>query len=99
MHRSGHRPVLLAAPALGLVLAACGSTLEQDELETQVAAALEQEAGVRPEVSCPSDLDAVVDATTQCSATDPQTGRVFAFRITVTSVEDGIAHFDVSPAQ
>jgi Domain of unknown function (DUF4333) len=91
--RSG--PLALLVPVAALALAGCGSSIEQDELESQVAAALEAETGVSPEVSCPGDLDAEVDASTECTATEPETGREFTYRITVTSVEDGRASSDI----
>ncbi|MFW3169748.1 DUF4333 domain-containing protein [Geodermatophilus sp. CPCC 206100] len=98
MSRPGRRPVLLvAAPVLALAVSSCSSTVAQSELETQVADALEKATGVSPEVSCPGDLDAEVDATTECTATDPDSGEEFAYRITVTSVEDDQAEFDIEP--
>ncbi|MGY1624593.1 DUF4333 domain-containing protein [Geodermatophilus sp. SYSU D00965] len=93
MPRSG--PLALLLPAAALALTGCGSSIEQGELESQVAAALEGETGVSPEVSCPGDLDAEVDASTECTATEPDTGREFTYRITVTSVDDGRAAFDI----
>jgi hypothetical protein len=96
--RSGRRLALVvAAPVLGLGLTACGSSIEQDELESQVAGAIESQLGVRPDVSCPGDLDAEVDATTECTATDPESGEELQLRITVTSVEDERAEFDIEP--
>jgi hypothetical protein len=96
--RPGRRPVLLvAAPVLALTLSSCSSSVEQAELEAQVAGALQEATGVDPEVSCPGDLDAEVDATTECTATDPDSGEEFTYRITVTSVEDDRAEFDIEP--
>jgi hypothetical protein len=82
---------------LGLGLTACGSSIGQDELEKQVSSTLESQFGVAADVSCPGDLDAEVDATTECTATDPDTGERIGLRITVTSVEDGTANFDIAP--
>jgi hypothetical protein len=96
--RSGRRLALVvAAPVLGLGLTACGSTIEQSELESQVAGAIEGQLGVRPDVSCPGDLDAEVDATTECTATDPESGEELQLRITVTGVEGERAEFDIEP--
>jgi hypothetical protein len=89
--------LLAAGPVLGLALTACASSIEQGELETQVASTIESTFGVAADVSCPGDLDAEVDATTDCTATDPDTGEEIALRITVTSVEDGTANFDIEP--
>jgi hypothetical protein len=88
-------PVLAAAASLGLVLTACGSSIEQDELEAQVADALASRAGVAAEVSCAGDLDAEVDVTTECTAIDPDTGEETTWRIVVTSVEGEMADFDI----
>ena len=87
--------VLAVAPVLALGLTACGSSIGQDELETQVADALASRAGVAAEVSCPGDLDAEVGVTTECRAVDPDTGEATRWRIVVTSVEDETADFDV----
>ena len=86
--------LLAAAPVLALGLAACGSSIEQGELETRVAGTLESRSGVAAEVSCSGDLDAEVDASTECTATDPGTGEQTAWRIVVTSVEDDTVQFD-----
>ncbi|MGY1824563.1 DUF4333 domain-containing protein [Geodermatophilus sp. SYSU D00079] len=100
MHRPGRRPaLLLAVPALTLGLTACSSAIEQGELENQVASAIEAEFGVAPDVSCPGDLEAEVDATTQCTATDPDTDEEIELKITVTSVEDGTAQFDIETVE
>ena len=89
--------MIAVTPAVGLGLTACGSSIEQGELETQVASTIESRFGVAADVSCRGDLDAEVDATTECTATDPGTGEEVGLRITVTSVEDGTANFDIEP--
>lgn len=87
--------LLAAAPVVALGLAACGDSIEQDDLETRVAGALESRSGVAAEVSCLGDLAAEVDAHTECTATDPATGEERTWRIVVTSVEDDTAQFDI----
>ena len=89
-------PLLAAAPVLGLGLTACSQSIGQDELETRVAGALESRSGVAAEVSCLGGLDAQVDATTECTATDPDTGEETVWRVVVTSVEDDTAEFDLT---
>ena len=89
--------LLAAATVLGMGLTACGSSIEQDELEKQVASTLESRFGVAADVSCPGDIDAEVDATTECTATDRGTGEEVGLRITVTSVEGDTANFDIAP--
>jgi hypothetical protein len=92
------RPLLLVAvPALGLGLTACSSSIEQDELERQVSSTIESQFGVAADVSCPGDLEAEVDASTECTATDPDSGEEIALQITVTSVEGDTANFDIVP--
>ncbi|WNV75845.1 DUF4333 domain-containing protein [Geodermatophilus sp. DSM 44513] len=86
---------LLAAPVLALGLTACGASVAQAELEARVAGALQARSGVAPAVSCPGDLDAEVDASTECTAVDPATGERTAWRVVVTAVADGVADFDV----
>ena len=90
-------PLLAVASALGFGLTACGSSIGQGELEKQVSSTLESRFGVAAEVSCPGDLDAEVDATTECAATDPDTGERIGLRIRVTSVEGDTADFDIEP--
>lgn len=90
------RPRLLAVgPVLVLGLAACSSSIAQGELETQVAGTLESQFGVAADVSCPGDLEAEVDAATECTAVDPASGEEIALRIVVTSVEGDTAEFDI----
>jgi hypothetical protein len=88
---------LLAAAAVpGFLLTACGSSIEQSELEAQVTGALASRAGTTAEVSCPGDLDAEVGVTTECRAVDPDTGEATRWRVVVTSVEDDMAEFDIA---
>ena len=92
------RPLLLVAvPALGLGLTACSSSIEQDELERQVSSTIESQFGGAADVSCPGDLEAEGDASTECTATDPDSGEEIALQITVTSVEGDTANFDIVP--
>jgi hypothetical protein len=89
--------LLAAAPVLGFGLAACSSSIEQDELEQQVSTTIESQFGVAADVTCPGGLDAEVDASTGCTATDPDTGEKISLQITVTSVEGDTANFDIVP--
>lgn len=90
-------PLLVAVPLLGFGLTACGSSIGQGELERQVSSTIESRFGVAPDISCPGDLDAEVDASTECTAIDPDTGEKVVLRITVTSVEGETADFDIRP--
>jgi Domain of unknown function (DUF4333) len=91
--------LLAAVPALALGLSACSSSIEQDELERQVSSTIESQFGVAADVSCPGDLEAEVDASTDCTATDPDSGEEIALQITVTSVEGDTANFDIEPVE
>ncbi len=92
-------PLLVAVPVLGLGLTACSSSIEQAELERQVSSTIESQFGVAADVSCPGDLEAEVDASTECTATDPDSGEEIALQITVTSVEGDTANFDIVPVE
>ena len=93
---SRRRPgLVVAVAALGVGLTGCSSSIAQEKLESEAAVALEPEIGVRPDVRCEDDLAAEVDATTECVAVAPGSDEGVAIRITVTSVEDGTAMFDV----
>ncbi len=89
--------MLAVVPVLAIGVTACSSSIGQDELEKQVSSTLESQFGVAADVSCPGDLDAEVDATTECTAIDPDTGEKIGLRITVTSVEGDTANFDIAP--
>lgn len=87
--------LLTVVPFLGLALTGCGDSIQETELERQVAGALGSRFGVATEVSCPGDLDAEVGAVSECRALDPATGEEIPLRIRVTSVEGGTADFDI----
>jgi hypothetical protein len=74
-------------------LAACGGSLPADEVAGAAADALETELGFRPQVRCPDDLTADVGAETRCTATVD--GQTYGATVTVTSVDDDGAQFDV----
>ena len=87
---------LFLLPAL-LGVAACGAgTVAADEVTTRAEEVLEGETGgVRPEVSCPEDLPAEVGAEMRCTATVVGEEDEYGVTVTVTSVEDDQARFDV----
>jgi hypothetical protein len=91
------RRLLVAVSALGIGLTGCTSSIAEDDLESTAADALEPEIGARPEVRCEEDLPAEVDATTDCVAVAPDSSEEIPIRITVTSVEDGQAEFEIAP--
>ncbi|WP_324275337.1 DUF4333 domain-containing protein [Blastococcus brunescens] len=95
------RPVrlLVAAPLLAVPLSACSfggtDSLPADEVADGAEDALEDQVGVRPEVSCPEDLVAEVGAETRCTLTVDGDPEQYGVTVTVTSVEDDTANFDV----
>ncbi|SFF92126.1 DUF4333 domain-containing protein [Blastococcus tunisiensis] len=90
---------LVAGPLLALPLAACSfgtaDALPADEVAEGAEDALEEQVGVRPDVSCPEDLEAEVDAETRCTLTVDGDPEEYGVTVTVTSVEDETANFDV----
>jgi hypothetical protein len=87
---------LAAVPALVAVLTACGAgDLAADDVATKAEDALEEQVGVRPEISCPEDLPADVGASTRCTFTAGDDPTEYGVQVTVTSVDDDAVRFDV----
>jgi hypothetical protein len=89
--------LLIASPALVLGLGACGtSVVTAEDTAEKAEEALEEEIGVRQDVSCPDDLEAEEGAETRCLLTtageDPTQ---FGVTVTVTSVEGDTVNFDI----
>lgn len=89
------------ATALVLSLSACSvstsSSIDADALSDQVSDTVAEQVGQSPDdVSCPDDLEAKVDATTTCVLTVGED--TIDATVTVTSVKDGTASFDVQVA-
>ena len=79
------RRLLLAAPVLALGLTGCGAaTLEASTVEEGAADALEAQVGVRPDVSCPDDLEAEVGATMECTLTAGDDPTEYPVTVTVS---------------
>ena len=90
------RPTLaIISVTLMLGATACGSgSVSTADLEAEVSVQLEQLVGQAPDsVDCPDALPAEVDAEVRCTLTSGDT--TFGLTLTVTSVEDGKALFDV----
>ena len=88
--------LLITSPVL-LGLAACGtSVVTAEDTAAKAEEALEEEIGVRQDVSCPDDLEAEEGAETRCLLTtageDPTQ---FGVTVTVTSVEGNTVNFDI----
>ena len=90
------RPLLAAVPIVLVGLSACGSsTLSRDELATKAEDALEQQIGVRPNISCPDDVEAKVGVQTRCTLTGGDDPTEYGVSITVTEVDGDNAKFDI----
>ena len=88
--------LLAAAPLLALGVSACGaSSLAADDVAEGAEDALEAEVGARPDVSCPQDLEAEVGAETRCTLSVAGDTAEYGVTVTVTSVQDDTANFDV----
>ena len=89
--------LLVACPALVLGLGACGAgSLPPDEVATGAEEALEKQAGVRTDVSCPGELDAEVGAEARCTVSVEGDPAEYGVTVTVTSVNGDTANFDVT---
>ena len=88
--------LLLAAPVLAAVLAACSTpALSAAAVAKGAEDALEKKVGTRPHITCPKDLDATVGATTRCTLTAGNESTKYGVTVVVTSVSDGHTRFDV----
>ena len=92
-----HRSALAAlVAALAAALAGCGTTTVAAPTVAKAAEdALEPQVGTRPDVTCPHDLAAKIGATTRCTLTAQGLDGTYGVTVTVRSVENGKAHFDV----
>lgn len=87
--------------AAALLLAACGAEplevqpVAAEDLAAEVAERVAQEIGYEPEVSCPEDLPAEVDATVTCDLTAPTSTIPATVTVTAVDEETGTVTFDV----
>lgn len=86
---------LLTIPAAALAITACSKSVDTDELEKQVAAQFEAQGIKTDEVNCEDDLEAEVDATTECEVTGG--GETVTVELTVTEVDGNNVKFDILP--
>jgi hypothetical protein len=88
--------LLVAPPLLLLGLAACGAgSLAADDVASSAEDALEEQFGVRPDISCPEGLEAEVGAEARCTLTSGEDPAEYGVTVTVSSVEGETANFDV----
>ena len=89
------RLVLLALP-LVVSLAGCGSAVvDAKDVAAAVADSVQPRLGSRPDVTCPHDVDAEVGARTRCTLTGAGLDGSYGVTVTVASVADDHARFDV----
>ncbi len=87
---------LLATLAALSVMAGCSSpsVLSPDRAAKEISDVLEQQLGKRPDgVACPAEIDAEVGNQMRCELTDG--GDTYGVTVTITSVADGQAKFDI----
>lgn len=90
----------LAVAGAALVLAACGNTIDSEDLEGKLATELSADAGVDPEgvsVSCPDDEAADEGNEFECTLATPE-GQELTVEVRITDEEGGFEAF-VSPQQ
>lgn len=88
------------ALALTALLAGCSAgSVSADEAATLAEDQLEEQVGQRPDVTCPEDLPAEVDATIECELTAEDMDETYGVTLTVTSVEDNTVNFDIQVAE
>ena len=88
--------VLIAVSAVASGLVACGSaTVRAEDVAAAAEAAFEEESGgIEFPVICPDDIPAEVGAQRWCVLRNLTLPEDFDVRVTVTSIDDGVAQFD-----
>lgn len=81
-----------------VLLSGCSQSLylEKSEIETEVARQVEEQVGVKPEITCPENLPGEVDATITCELADPDSDEKFDLLITATSVNTDTKEIEYS---
>jgi hypothetical protein len=91
------RLLVVLAPLLLLGPVACGSdVIRAASVADGAEQALEEQLGLRPEVSCPDDVAATVGATARCTAQPPGEATTYGVTVTVTEIEDEEAVYAVT---
>ena len=87
------RPLLLVVP---LLLTACGAgTVPATEVADDAEQLLEDEVGVRPEITCTSDIVIEVGAALNCVLTAGDDPTEYGVTVTVAAVEDDDPRYSV----
>jgi hypothetical protein len=91
------RRLVAVLPLLLLGLVACGTdVLPAHTVADGAEKALEKKVGVRPDVSCPKDVEQAVGATADCTA--DVDGTRYKVTVTVTKVDGQDVTYDVAVA-
>ena len=91
------RRLVALAPLLLLGPVACGSdVITAASVADGAEQALEEQLGLRPEVTCPDDVEATVGATVRCTATPPEDATEFGVTVTVTEIDGEEAVYSVT---
>lgn len=99
--------LVVSSGAAVLLASGCGAsvsvgekTIAKSEVETQAATQLAAQVNQpEPDITCPDDLKAEVDATMECTLVAEGDTTQYPVTITVTSVADGTAKFDIEVGQ
>ena len=92
---AARRRLVVVLGALPLALGACAGSLPAADVATQAEDVLEEQEGVRPDITCPEDLEEEVGAQTRCTWTAGDDPTEYGLTITVTAVDGDGAEFDV----
>jgi hypothetical protein len=88
------RRLVALVPLLLLGPVACGTdVLPAGQVADGAAKALEPQVGVRPDVSCPHDVEQTVGATARCTASVD--GETYGVTVTITGIEGQDAVYSV----
>ena len=88
------------AIALTALLAGCSAgSVSADEAATLAEDQLEEQVGQRPDITCPEDLPAEVDASIECELTAEDMDETYPVTLTVTDVDGSNVGFDIQVAE
>jgi hypothetical protein len=83
-----------------LLLAACGAaTVPAADVADDAEQLLEEEVGVRPDITCPADIVVEVGASLNCVLTAGDDPTEYAVTVTVAAVEDDEPRYSVEVDQ
>ena len=73
--------------------------MSADEAATLAEDQLEEQVGQRPDITCPEDLPAEVDASIECELTAEDMDETYPVTLTVTDVDGSNVGFDIQVAE